>query len=698
MRTFIKSWKRIFIANVVALFFAAVSFAAISLSEASSPYIMWQGRNNHLLIEVTFNGSKLTPTEMAAITKAEVNFNGQIVDSTICAGCFDWTTYAAQSKVLVNLGAANFDLTTTDRDKDTIFLLYSSSWTYGLVGGTFYMKVKDEADSGGDIIEPLSVITIVVTSPTSGQALIYDGTNWVNGDVSSFTTADEIDPTVNLTRLQSLTSNDFHNLGGTDQVDDADNDPANEIQAGDGVTITGVGTTLDPFIAVGDGTGTDDQTATEVPYTNTTSLLTAINAQAAIDEIEARVDTNDGKVSFAWDYDYADLINTPTIPSGNQIIDWTQDQGVVDIHSGNYTDTNTTYTAGTGMTLDGTVFNCTITDTDDQAASEVPVTTTNFDGIFANGITSDTVQECLNLVDDHNHSGIYEPAGITASDISDKNAGTDITADLEEETHAPEHAVGAADTVFPADPNADKYLMWDDVPGELIWATAGAAPPDADYGDVTVSGGVWAVEDDSHAHTTTTISGLDIGDDTNLAGTANEITLTGDMLSLSAVIDLGGKTSLEVPNAADPTTDASGEIAVDSSAAPGSGIRFYGDAAYTLAGTYSKSFVILNPVATDDYPVWCTPYAITIKRVRVQCLGGTNIVGQLTECDGEGINAAVVDSSDITAAANNSVDDDGMLSNPSIDANDFIGWKTESISGTPTSITVTFDYTINNVN
>jgi len=346
MRTFIKSWKRIFIANVVALFFAAVSFAAISLSETSSPYIMWQGRNNHLLIEVTLNGSKLTPTEMAAITKAEVNFNGQIVDSTICAGCFDWTTYAAQSKVLVDLGAANFDLTTTDRDKDTIFLLYSSSWTYGLVGGTFYMKVKDEADSGGDIIEPLSVITIVVTSPTSGQALIYDGTNWVNGDVSSFTTADEIDPTVNLTRLQSLTSNDFHNLGGTDQVDDADNDPANEIQA----------------------------------------------------------------------------------------------------------------------------------------------------------------------------------------------------------------------------------------------------------------------------------------------------------------------------------------------------------------GTYSKSFVILNPVATDDYPVWCTPYAITIKRVRVQCLGGTNIVGQLTECDGEGINAAVVDSSDITAAADNSVDDDGTLSNPSIDANDFIGWKTESISGTPTSVTVTFDYTINNVN
>jgi len=55
-------------------------------------------------------------------------------------------------------------------------------------------------------------------------------------------------------------------------------------------------------------------------------------------------------------------------------------------------------------------------------------------------------------------------AGVTA------NAGTDITADLEEETHASEHAVSGADTVFPADPDADRYLMWDEDPGALVWA------------------------------------------------------------------------------------------------------------------------------------------------------------------------------------------------------------------------------------
>lgn len=66
----------------------------------------------------------------------------------------------------------------------------------------------------------------------------------------------------------------------------------------------------------------------------------------------------------------------------------------------------------------------------------------------------------------------YDETGTNFAWIS-QNAGTDITADLEEETHASEHAVSGTDTVFPADPGADKYLMWDDDPGQLSWGDAG---------------------------------------------------------------------------------------------------------------------------------------------------------------------------------------------------------------------------------
>jgi len=50
------------------------------------------------------------------------------------------------------------------------------------------------------------------------------------------------------------------------------------------------------------------------------------------------------------------MAGNTTIPSGNQIIDWTTDQGTTNIHSGNYTDTNTTYTAGNGLSLSTTEF------------------------------------------------------------------------------------------------------------------------------------------------------------------------------------------------------------------------------------------------------------------------------------------------------------------------------------------------------
>ena len=56
--------------------------------------------------------------------------------------------------------------------------------------------------------------------------------------------------------------------------------------------------------------------------------------------------------------------------------------------------------------------------TDDQTAAEVPVTTTSFGGIFSNTTSFNSVQECLDAADDHNHSGVYEPAGVTATEVS----------------------------------------------------------------------------------------------------------------------------------------------------------------------------------------------------------------------------------------------------------------------------------------
>jgi len=108
--------------------------------------------------------------------------------------------------------------------------------------------------------------------------------------------------------------------------------------------------------------------------------------------------------------------------------------------------------------------------------------------------------------------------------------------------------------------------------------------------------------------------------------------------------------------------------------------------------TLSKSFMISSPTADAHSPLWRVPVSIIIQHIHVLCMGGTNIVGQLWEYDANGANGATVDA-DITAPAGTNTNDDGAISNPNIAAGNYLGWKTTSVSGTPTRVIVTFEYT-----
>ena len=92
--------------------------------------------------------------------------------------------------------------------------------------------------------------------------------------------------------------------------------------------------------------------ASDANVTNWDTAYTHSQAAHAPSDAQANVQSD-------WDATSGDAFikNKPTIPSGNSIIDWTVDQGSTNIHSGNYT--NTTYTAGTGLTLSGTQFSVT---------------------------------------------------------------------------------------------------------------------------------------------------------------------------------------------------------------------------------------------------------------------------------------------------------------------------------------------------
>ena len=149
-------------------------------------------------------------------------------------------------------------------------------------------------------------------------------------------------------------------------------------------------------------------------------------------------------------------------------------------------------------------------------------------------------------------------------------------------------------------------------------------------------------------------------------------------------------TFLKLPQGTGPTVDAAGKIAIDTT---NDQLDYYGGAKRVLSYIHSKSFVIDAATSTADYVVWRAPYAVTITAIHVLTTGGTNVIGGLDEGDSNGANIVAVDS-DITGTAGTMAADDGTLTNPTIASGGTVNWHTTSVSGTNTSLMVTFEYTI----
>ncbi len=394
------------------------------------------------------------------------------------------------------------------------------------------------------------------------------------------------------------------------------------------------------------------------------------------------------------------------------------------------------------------------------------------------------------------------------TEVSGVNAGTDLTADLEEEAHAAEHAVSAADTVFPADPNADRYLQWDDDSGVLVWAAGagGLASTDIDtsaellaiVGDETgsASGTPLLVFNTNPILTGATLAGILADNDdmvfeadadnngsnkfsftdgasgeiasiteAGLLTVADDIVITGSDLSLGAAgvkltgdgdgaitflgmgngfdedftfnlddventltlssstglatidfgsmaltigegkladstivsadvkdntltagdmadsLDFGGDTSFEIPNAAGPTVDAAGEIAVDTTSDQ---LIYYGAAKRVIPYVQQKCISLETPVDADDnIPVFFPRKAITITDVYCEVDGGTSVAMTLSD----GTNALEAITCDADGA-----EDDGSIANGTFTSLERMEFDLASTSGTNTWLAICISY------
>lgn len=153
-----------------------------------------------------------------------------------------------------------------------------------------------------------------------------------------------------------------------------------------------------------------------------------------------------------------------------------------------------------------------------------------------------------------------------------------------------------------------------DVGGNTFTTTTGTAPVDALNSIVSEAhGGTGASSLTNLITLSTHTTGNYVAD---VAGTANEITSThtpGEgstaTLSLPATLDIGGKTSFEIPNGSAPTVDAFGEIAGDNdlwAASRGAPVFFDGTAATALVNV-----LVSDAPSNGQYPMWNTGGTIT---------------------------------------------------------------------------------------
>lgn len=211
--------------------------------------------------------------------------------------------------------------------------------------------------------------------------------------------------------------------------------------------------------------------------------------------------------------------------------------------------------------------------------------------------------------------------------------------------------------------------------GACTWVDPSSLLTSVDLSSVTISGGTASrmAEWDGSGNLTSS--------DTATTGTGAPVKATGPTITL-------GENST-INNGAAPTVNAAGEVAIDTTTDQ---FKYYGGAARVLPYIQYLSFVIPAPADTDDINIMKAPYGMTIIGIDCIVQGTTSATGQIQECDSAGANCADLDS-DIVCDADGAADD-GSWTDSAIASGAWLRWKTTSLSGTPTFLTVTVRYSV----
>jgi len=162
-------------------------------------------------------------------------------------------------------------------------------------------------------------------------------------------------------------------------------------------------------------------------------------------------------------------------------------------------------------------------------------------------------------------------------------------------------------------------------------------------------------------------AGTDNSTDVTLAGTPDYITISGQVITRNQVV---------------LTTDVTGTLPV---ANGGTGL--------STARPLTKSFEVIDPVATDDLGMFFTPVAITVTATHTYITGTTNVVFNIGHASTRTGTQLDVFTGDITLTSTAGQTNNSGFNDATIPANSWVWCEVVSVSGTPTRFHVTLEYT-----
>jgi len=272
-----------------------------------------------------------------------------------------------------------------------------------------------------------------------------------------------------------------------------------------GVTVTG-NIAATNFSGSSSGTNTGDQDLSSfitsqraISSTPTDgATTTAISSDWAFDNVKTAVPANAVFTDTVNTFDgaYSSLSGTPTIPSGNAIIDWTTDQGTTNIHSGNYSNTQLSNAEVIGAIVasnsiededQGTIRSNIGAGTSSLAIGTTSTTamagnTSLFDGAYSSLSGTPTIPSGNAIIDwtadqgnTNIHSGNYSNTQLSQEEVLGMlTAGANITIATDGEISATDtvytHPTSAGNKHIPTGGAAGQFLRYSSS-GTATWAT-----------------------------------------------------------------------------------------------------------------------------------------------------------------------------------------------------------------------------------